>query len=97
MSCKNIIKNIIKILLLTLLINQVLSKISIEFDKDVSTFLYLEGREDRIKLIGIDGLDKKYLEESENIISLSGNSTNDKTIGSVKVRSSNAEIELMFD
>ncbi len=71
--------------------------ISIEFDKDVSTFLYLEGQEDRIKLIGIDGLAKKYLKESENVVSLSGNTTSDKIIGSVKVRSANAEIELMFD
>lgn len=71
--------------------------ISIEFDKDVSTFLYLEGREDRIKLFGIDGLEKKYLKENENIISLSGNTAHGTIIGSVRVRSGNAEIELMFD
>jgi hypothetical protein len=71
--------------------------ISIQFESDVKARLYLEGREDRIKLIGIDGLNKKYLEDNDNTVSLSGNTSGNGNQGSVSVRSSNGEIEIKFD
>jgi len=68
--------------------------ITIEFEKEASFSLEVQGREDRIVVPG--KMKKTYMNEKDNMVTIKGNIGNSPS-GKVKIRSGNGDVEIIIE